>query len=59
MCFLKLLLEVLGSAGAAAIGGALLIISVEAVRWMGDNREADFAASWRKWLAWAKLTPEN
>ena len=34
MRFLKLLLEVLGPAGAAAIGGALLIISVEAVRWM-------------------------
>jgi hypothetical protein len=30
----KLLVEVLGPVGAAAIGGALLVILVEAVRWM-------------------------
>jgi hypothetical protein len=34
MSFPKLLLEILGPFGVAAIGGALLVIAVEAVRWM-------------------------
>jgi hypothetical protein len=34
MRFSRLLLEILGPFGAAAIGGALAVIAVEAVRWM-------------------------
>jgi hypothetical protein len=34
VALLKLLLEVLGPIGGAGIGGALLVIAVEAVRWV-------------------------
>jgi hypothetical protein len=34
MSFPKILLEILGPVGGAAIVGALLVIAVEAVRWM-------------------------
>jgi hypothetical protein len=30
----KILLEVLGPFGVAAVGGALLVIAIEAVRWL-------------------------